>query len=268
MNPQPLRLSPGKKCDLGEFDANAGSEAFDKDSAKKQIKKNAVAIADLARRLYAGHRRSVLLVLQGMDTSGKDGTIRTIMRGVNPQSCQVVSFKKPSEMELDHDFLWRVHQAVPRRGNIGIFNRSHYEDVLVVRVHSLVPEKIWSRRFDQINEFEQLLTESGTEIIKCFLHITKAEQRERLQARVDNPDDHWKFNPQDLAERKLWEQYQRAYEDAITRCNTRAAPWYIIPSDRKWFRNLVVSQLLRDRLESMNPQYPPAETDFAGLVVE
>ncbi len=253
---------------MANFGADAGSEDFNKESAEKQIRKNAEVIAGLARRLYAEGTRSVLLVLQGMDTSGKDGTIRTIMLGVNPQSCQVVSFKKPTDEELGHDFLWRVHAAVPRRGNIGIFNRSHYEDVLVARVHNLVPEKVWSKRYDQINEFEQLLSESGTEIIKCFLHITKEAQRERLQARVDDPEDHWKFNPQDLAERKLWDHYQRVYEDAITRCNTKAAPWYIIPSDRKWFRNLVVSQLLRDRLEAMNPQYPPARVDFNGLVVE
>ncbi len=268
MVPQPLRIKPGKPCRLKDLDAAAQSEKFDKSSAKKEIRANARVIADLARRLYAESRRSVLLVLQGMDTSGKDGTIRTIMKGVNPQSCQVVSFKKPTEEELGHDFLWRIHRAVPRRGNIGIFNRSHYEDVLVVRVHDLVPEKIWSRRYEQINEFEQLLSESGTELIKCFLHITKDAQRERLQERIDTPEDHWKFNPADLEERKLWNDYQKAYEDAIEKCNTSNAPWYIIPSNKKWYRNLIVSHLLRNRLEAMNPQFPPANVDFTGLTVE
>lgn len=268
MKATPLRIKPGAACRMKELDARAGSDLFEKPKAKEQIAANARVIADLAQRLYAEHRRSILLVLQGMDTSGKDGTIRTIMKGVNPQSCQVVSFKKPSEEELDHDFLWRVHSRVPRLGNIGIFNRSHYEDVLVVRVHSLVPEKTWSRRYDQINEFEQLLAESGTEIIKCFLHITRDEQRKRLQERIDDSSSHWKFNVQDLEERRLWDDYQRAYEDAIERCNTSVAPWYIVPADRKWFRNLVVSQLLRDRLETMNPRFPPSNVNFEGLVVE
>ncbi len=268
MPAEALRLKPGSKCRLSDLNTNAGSDEYDKESAAKRIEKNARVIADLARKLYAENRHSILLVLQGMDTSGKDGTIRTIMDGVNPQSCQVVSFKKPSELELEHDFLWRVHREVPRRGNIGIFNRSHYEDVLIVRVHGLVSEEVWTRRYDQINAFEQLLAESGTEIIKCFLHISKEEQRKRLQDRIDNPDDHWKFNPLDLAERKRWDEYQRAYEDAITRCNSEHAPWYIIPADRKWFRNLVVSELLRSRLEALAPDYPPGEADFAGLVVE
>lgn len=266
--PVPLQLKPGASCKLSELDAEAGSDRFDKESAETRVAENARVIAGLAQRLYAERKQAILLVLQGMDTSGKDGTIRTIMKGVNPQSCQVVSFKKPTEEELDHDFLWRVHNQVPRKGNIGIFNRSHYEDVLIVRVHQLVPEKVWSKRYDQINEFEELLSESGTRIIKCFLHITKEEQRKRLQARIDDPEDHWKFNPLDLAERKHWDAYQRAYEEAIQRCNTANAPWYIIPSDRKWYRNLVVSQLLRSQLEELKPEFPPSQTAFEGLVVE
>lgn len=241
---------------------------FDKNSANKQINKNARAMADLARRQYAQDRHAILLVLQGMDTSGKDGTIRTIMRGINPQSCQVTSFKVPSAEELDHDFLWRIHRAVPRLGNIGIFNRSHYEDVLIVRVHQLVPEKVWRKRYEQINAFEKILVENGTTIIKCFLHISKAEQKKRLQARIDNPHEHWKFNPQDLKERLRWDEYQAAYEDAISYCNTEHAPWHIIPSDKKWYRNLVVSNLLRCTLEKLDPQFPPANVDFANLVVE
>jgi PPK2 family polyphosphate:nucleotide phosphotransferase len=249
MPAEPLRLKPGSKCRLADLDTRAVSDQFNKESAAARIGKNSTVIAELARKLYAENRRSIL-------------------DGVNPQSCQVVSFKTPSGDELDHDFLWRVHREVPRRGNIGIFNRSHYEDVLIVRVHGLVSEEVWSKRYDQINAFEQLLAESGTELIKCFLHISKDEQRIRLQDRIDNPNDHWKFNPLDLVERKRWDEYQRAYEDAITRCNTHWAPWYIVPADRKWYRNLVVSELLRSRLEALAPDYPPAEIKFEGLVVE
>jgi PPK2 family polyphosphate:nucleotide phosphotransferase len=203
-----------------------------------------------------------------MDTAGKDGTIRTVMSGVNPQSFQITSFKTPSSVELDHDFLWRIHHAVPRRGEIGIFNRSHYEDVLIVRVHNLVPEKEWRSRYDRINEFEELLVDGGVTIVKCFLHISKDEQRERLQARLDNPNKRWKFNMGDLDERKLWDEYQRAYEDALTHCNTDHAPWHIIPADRKWYRNLVVSKILRETLEKLNPQFPVPATNLDGIVVE
>lgn len=261
-------FEPGTKCDLKAFDPAPDCVAFDKASAKKQIARNSEVIIDLARKLYAQNTHALLLVLQGMDTSGKDSTIRTIMKGVNPQSCQITSFKKPSEVELEHDFLWRVHQEVPRKGNIGIFNRSHYEDVLIVRVHHLVDEKVWSKRYDQINDFERLLTESGTVVVKCFLYIDKDTQKKRLQQRIDNPDDHWKFNPQDLAERKRWGDYQQAYEAALSRCNTRSAPWHIIPSNRKWYRNLAVSNLLRKRLEELKPDYPRTGQDFSGLVVE
>jgi len=203
-----------------------------------------------------------------MDTAGKDGTIRTVLTGINPQSCQVIPFKQPSIEELDHDFLWRIHQAVPRRGNIGIFNRSHYEDVLIVRVRSLVPESEWRTRFDRINEFEQLLVDGGVTLVKCFLHISKEEQKERLQARLDNPDKRWKFSKGDLSERNLWDDYQRAYEDALTLCNTRHALWHIIPSDRKWYRNLCVSKILLETLERLNPQFPPPELKLDEVVVQ
>jgi PPK2 family polyphosphate:nucleotide phosphotransferase len=264
----PCTFEPGKKCRLADFDPDPKDSSFDKDAAKERIKENSKVIIDLARKLYAENKRSVLLVLQGMDTSGKDGTIRTIMEGVNPQSCQVTSFKKPSEEELDHDFLWRVHAAVPRRGNIGIFNRSHYEDVLIVRVHSLVPKSVWSLRYEQINAFEKILADTGTVLLKCFLHIDKDAQRKRLQERIDDPEEHWKFNPMDLEERKLWNDYQAAYEDALTNCNTSYAPWHIIPSNKKSYRNLVVSNLLRQALEDLKPEYPRSAESFAGLVVE
>jgi len=265
---QSLTVPPGTPIRLAEFDPRHVDGKWKKKSAGKQVENNVAALPDLAYRLYAEDRRALLLVLQGMDTAGKDGTIRCVMSGINPQSCQVVSFKQPSVEELDHDFLWRIHRAVPRRGHIGIFNRSQYEDVLVVRVHKLVSEAEWKSRYERINEFEKLLTEGGLSILKCFLHISKEEQRERLQARLDTPNKRWKFSHGDIDERKLWDDYQRAYEDALTKCNTEHAPWHIIPADRKWYRNLVISRLMRDTLERMDPQYPAAEPGLDKVIVE
>ncbi|HEY6563142.1 MAG TPA: polyphosphate kinase 2 family protein, partial [Pirellulaceae bacterium] len=255
------------RVELAQFDAGYTDKSFDKESAKKRIQENCKALDHLGYRLYAENRRSLLLVLQGMDTSGKDGTIRSVTSGFNPLSCQVVSFKQPSAEELDHDFLWRIHAAVPRRGNIGIFNRSHYEDVLVVRVHQLVSPAEWESRFELINSFERLLVEGDMTIIKCFLHISKDEQRERLQERLDDPSKNWKFSKGDLAERARWDDYMAAYEDALTRCNTSHAPWHIIPSNRKWFRDLAVSELLRTTLERMDPHFPRNIEDLSGLHV-
>lgn len=264
----PYTVKPGEKIDLKDIPSVIEDSGYEKKSAYKRIAENAIVMAGLAKKLYAENKRSILLVLQGMDTAGKDGTIRSVMTGMNPTSCQVVSFKRPSEEELDHDFLWRVHKTVPRRGNIGIFNRSHYEDVLVVRVHSIVPESKWKKRYNLINDFEKLLASTDTKIVKCFLHISKETQRERLQARLDDPAKHWKFNMGDLSERKLWADYQKAYEACLEKCSTEHAPWHIIPSDKKWCRNLVVSELLRKTLEDMDPKYPEPEDDYAGLVVE
>lgn len=257
----------GTQIDLQDYDPRRVVGDWDKESAARQIEENVAATRELAYRLYAENRRAVLLVLQGMDTAGKDGTIRAVFTGVNPQSCQIVPFKQPSVEELDHDFLWRIHKAIPRRGNIGIFNRSHYEDVLVVRVHNLVPRQEWESRYDRINEFEQLITDGGVKLVKCFLHISKGEQRERLQARLDRPHKRWKFSRGDLAERELWPDYQRAYETAVTRCNTEHAPWHIIPSDRKWYRNMVVSCILRETLEELDPQFPAPEEGLDDVVV-
>ena len=265
---QPLMVEPGTRIHLRDFDPRRVKGDWNKKTAAGQIAANTAATRDLAYRLYAENRRSVLLVLQGMDTAGKDGTIRTVLTGVNPQSCQIVPFKQPSSEELDHDFLWRIHKAVPRRGNIGIFNRSHYEDVLVVRVHSLIPEHQWRSRYERINDFEKMLVEGGTTIVKCFLHISKEEQRERLQARLDNPNKRWKFSQADIAERKLWADYQEAYEDALTHCNTKHAPWHVVPSDRKWYRNLTVSQILRRTLEQLDPQFPPCEEGLDDIVID
>ncbi len=267
MKNHPFTIETGTKVDLTQYDPRAIHGDSTKKTSRNEIKKLTAKSRDLAYRLYAENRRAVLLVLQGMDTAGKDGTIRTVMTGINPQSCQIVPFKQPSREELDHDFLWRVHKAVPRRGNIGIFNRSHYEDVLVVRVHNLVPESEWQTRYERINEFERLLVEGGVTLIKCFLHISKDEQRERLQARLDNPNKRWKFSKGDLDERKLWDQYSEAYEAALSRCNTAHAPWHIIPSDRKWNRNLTVSKILHDTLAEMAPQFPPSESGLDNITV-
>lgn len=265
---KPITVKPGDKVRLADIPSRDDADGWDKEAAARRVEENTAVTRDLAYRLYAENRRSLLLVLQGMDTSGKDGAIRTVMTGINPQSCSVVSFKQPSAEELDHDFLWRIHKAVPRNGEIGVFNRSHYEDVLIVRVHGLVPEAVWRKRYDVINAFERLLVDAGTKVVKCFLHISKDEQRERLQARLDEPEKRWKFSLGDLAERKLWEDYQAAYEDALTRCNTEHAPWLIVPADRKWVRNLMISELLREALEAMDPRFPEPPPGLDGVVVE
>jgi len=265
---QPLSLKPGQRVRLADFDAGYTGRMKKKKQAQGELDENLAVLGELGYRLYAEGRRSLLLVLQGMDTSGKDGTIRHVMRGFNPQSCQVTSFKQPSIEELAHDFLWRIARATPRKGYIGIFNRSHYEDVLIVRVHELVPKKEWQSRYERINRFERMLTDGGVTLVKVFLHIDKEEQRKRLQARLDDPKKRWKFSRADLEERRYWNAYQRAYEDALTLCNTEYAPWHIVPANRKWHRNLVVSRLLRKTLERMNPQYPPAEKGLEGIVIE
>ncbi|NLF07833.1 MAG: polyphosphate kinase 2 family protein [Pirellulaceae bacterium] len=267
MTKQPLTVAPGEKVRLRDFDA-AYSGGIDKKKARKELGKNIAVLADLGYRLYAENRRALLLVLQGMDTAGKDGVIRHVMQGFNPQSCRVTSFKQPSIEELAHDFLWRIGRNVPRKGSIGIFNRSHYEDVLVVRVHNLVPKTEWRTRYERINHFEKLLHEGGTTIVKVFLHISKDEQRRRLQARLDDPNKRWKFSRGDLEERNYWNDYQRAYEAALNRCNTRHAPWHIVPADRKWYRNLAISRLLCRTLEKMSPQFPDAEEGLEEVVIK
>lgn len=265
--PKPVTFKPGKRIELADIDPRKIDGDWDKESAAERIKENTTRSRELAYRLYAENHRALLLVLQGMDTAGKDGTIRVVTTGINPQSFSIKSFKQPSTEELDHDFLWRIHKAVPRRGEIGIFNRSQYEDVLIVRVHNLVAKDEWQGRYQRINEFEEMLTDGRVKIVKCFLHVSHDEQRERLQARLDNEHKRWKFSKGDLSERKRWPDYQAAYEDAINKCNTKHAPWHIIPADRKWYRNLVVSELLKDTLEEMNPQFPPSEEGLDGIVV-
>ena len=240
----------------------------DKAKTQQATAKLADRIGELQELLYAENRHKVLIILQGMDTSGKDGTIRKVLREVSPQGVRVVSFKKPSETELAHDYLWRVHAHVPARGELVVFNRSHYEDILVVRVHDLVPQSQWEKRYRHVVEFEKLLFDEGTTIVKFFLHISKEEQRLRLQARIDDATKHWKFSMGDLDERQRWDEYQRAYEDAISQTSTASAPWYIVPADRKWYRDLVVSSVLVEVMEKMDLRYPKPDQDVSGVVVE
>ena len=215
-------------------------------------------LTDLQDRLWAESKHAVLVVLQGIDAAGKDGTIRKVMTAFNPQGCVVSSFKVPTPEELAHDYLWRVHRRVPGKGEIGIFNRSHYEDVLVVRVHELVPREVWSQRYRQIREFERLLTETGTTIVKLFLYIDREEQRQRFQERYDDPRKRWKFSLGDLEERKRWEDYVQAYQDALSETSSDEAPWYVIPANRNWFRNLAVAAVLAETIDELRPAYPPA----------
>lgn len=252
--------------DTGDYKASDQGKADGKEAATKLV----AQLVGLQERLYANQSRSLLIVLQGMDTSGKDGTISHVMSGLNPQGCKVVSFKVPSAEELGHDFLWRVHQKAPSRGEIGIFNRSHYEDVLVTRVHGWVSDDLAHQRFNQIREFEQLLTESGTTVLKFFLHISKEEQKERLEERIADPEKRWKFSEGDLEERKLWDEYMKAFEDVLVATSTEKAPWYIVPSDRKWYRNLVVADRVVHALEEMKLGIPPAPKgiDFSNLTID
>lgn len=259
---QPLTPPPHAEIKLDDYDPRHIFGDWDKERAEIHTRENAAAIGERAYRLYAEDQRAVLLVLQGMDTSGKDGTIRSVLADVNPLSCHIAAFKAPSSEELSHDFLWRIHKATPARGQFGVFNRSHYEDVLVVRVHNLVPEGEWKTRYDRINDFERIIASGHITLLKCYLHISKDEQKERLEDRLEDPTKRWKFNPGDLEERKFWDDYTRAAEDMLTRCNTKHAPWHIVPSDRKWHRNLVISQLVRDTLEEMNPQFPQPHPDL------
>jgi PPK2 family polyphosphate:nucleotide phosphotransferase len=263
-----LRVKPGAHILLAKRDLGDTS-GWDKDDAEKQIARELERLAELQDRLWAEAKHPILVVLQGIDAAGKDGTIKKVMTAFNPQGSPVTAFKVPSAEELAHDFLWRVHRAVPRKGEIGIFNRSHYEEVLVVRVHDLVPKPVWSKRYELINDFERLLVETGTTVVKFFLAIDKDEQRERFQARYDDPTKRWKFSMGDLAERKLWDSYQEAFDDMLDKTSTDIAPWYLIPANRKWFRDLAVSTILADTMDDLKPEYPPVADDVpADLVIE
>lgn len=262
-----LRVPTGD-VDLRSYDTRA-TPGFNgsKTAGKAALAEVGSRLSDLQEMLFAsgvkGDRRSVLLVLQGMDSSGKGGTVRHVIGQVDPQGCAVTAFKAPTPEELAHDFLWRVRRRLPGPGILGVFDRSHYEDVLIVRVHELVPRATWARRYSTINRFEAGLAERGIQMIKVFLHISKEEQRQRLIARLDDPTKHWKFNPHDIDERAWWQEYEAAYEAVLTRCNPETAPWYVVPADRKWYRNWAVAHLLVEHLEDMKLEWPKADVDVA-----
>ncbi|MFB7991432.1 polyphosphate kinase 2 family protein [Streptomyces sp. NPDC056002] len=264
-----LRIPAGKPVDLDSYDARATPAGpSGKAAGVEATARMGERLADLQERLWAsgtgGDRRRILLILQGMDTSGKGGTVKHVIGLFNPSGCRIKAFKAPTAEERGHTFLWRIMRALPEPGEIGIFDRSQYEDVLAARVRGLVPRRRLGGRYGQINRFEQSLAEDGVTVVKCFLHISYGEQRERLLERLDNPDKHWKFSMGDIEDRALWPAYQEAYEIALERCSTDAAPWYVVPADRKWYRNWAVSKLLLEHLEALDPKYPKADFDVAG----
>ena len=262
-----LRVPAGRRARLRDLDP-AADHGWTKETAGPELDRQLDRLTELQDRLWAEGKRAVLVVLQGIDAAGKDGTIKKVMTAFNPQGCPVTSFKVPSAEELGHDYLWRVHKAVPRKGEVGIFNRSHYEDVLIVRVHDLVPKAVWRTRFDAINDFERHLAANGTTIVKFFLSISRDEQRERFQARFDDPTKRWKFSMGDLAERERWDDYQAAFDDVLSKTSTDVAPWHVIPANRKWFRNLAVATILAETIAGLKPAYPPVADDVpADLVI-
>jgi len=261
------RVAPGHDVSLDDYDPDDTSLFPDgKKAAAPVLEATQERLADLQELLFAERKHALLVILQGMDTSGKDGTVRHVMGGFNTAGVRVIAFKRPSDTELAHDFLWRVHANAPERGGVAVFNRSHYEDVLVVRVHDLVPHDVWRRRYDQINDFERMLTENGTIVVKFFLHISKEEQRQRLQKRIDDPSKRWKFQHGDIEERKLWHEYRKAYEDALSKTSTEWAPWWIVPADAKWYRNYLVGEVLAKTLGDLDMKYP--QPDLSSEVVE
>ena len=262
-----LRVKAGSKVDLAGFDC-AATFGRDKDGANDDLTRVLARLTDLQARIWAEAKHAVLVVIQGIDAAGKDGTIKVIAGAFNPQGTPVASFKAPSSLELAHDYLWRIHQRVPGKGEIGIFNRSHYEDVLIVRVHGLVPEKRWRARYAHIRDFEKMLTDEGVTIVKFFLAIDRDEQRARFQDRVDDPTKRWKFNPGDLEERARWDDYSAAFSEMLRETSTSYAPWYLVPANRNWLRNLAVGEILADTLDALKPAYPPAAAGVAGTKVE
>jgi PPK2 family polyphosphate:nucleotide phosphotransferase len=263
-----LQVIPGERADLAHRDTADRLGFADKQAGRQALGTTLDELADLHERLWAEAQRSVLLVLQGMDTAGKDGVIRKVLTGLNPQGCSVVSFKPPTTLELEHDYLWRVRAACPSRGRLGVFNRSHYEDVVTARVIGIIDQARCRRRYRHLRDFEQMLTDEGTTFVKAFLHISAGEQRNRLQARLDDPTKRWKFKPEDLETRKQWDEYQALYEDAITETSTEHAPWWIVPSDRKWVRDIAVANLLLHTFRRLDPQFPPPDPGLDGVSVD
>jgi PPK2 family polyphosphate:nucleotide phosphotransferase len=262
------RVTSGQQIDLGDWDP-ADHSAFHggKHDGRKYLKELRTRLAELQRLLWAENKHRILVVLQAMDTGGKDGTIRKVFSGVNPQGIDVQNFKAPTPEELSHDYLWRIHDHTPSSGGLTVFNRSHYEDVLIVRVLNLVPEQRWQRRYDHINNFERMLADEGTTILKFYLHISPEEQAARLQSRLDDDTKNWKFNKNDLDQRKLWPDYMTAYEAMLSKTSTDYAPWYIVPANRKWYRNIVVTQTIVNALESLDMEWPPAEEGLEEVVI-
>jgi PPK2 family polyphosphate:nucleotide phosphotransferase len=260
-----FRVEPGEHVKLKKFDPGDTAGIFRKARYEAILERDIGRLLELESLLAASRKYAMLIVLQGLDAAGKDGTIRHVMTGLNPQACRVTSFKVPNDEESHHDFLWRVHKAVPMRGEIGVFNRSHYEDVLVVRVHKLVSKHVWSDRYEQINDFEKMLAKNQVITLKFFLHISKQEQERRLEQRIDDQHKNWKLSPSDFAEHRRYDEYTEAFEDVLSRCSTKHAPWFIIPSDKKWFRNLAVAQILADTMSSLKLDYPPPSFDIGEL---
>ena len=261
-------VKPGTQVSLKAIDPGDTGGYRSAEDVEKKLQLLLDELNQLQYLLNAESRYALLVILQGMDTSGKDGTIRSVMSGVSPLGVQVTAFKAPSEEELAHDFLWRVHQKVPRAGFIGIFNRSHYEDVLVVRVHDLVPRKVWKARYDQINQFEKMLVKNRVVVLKFFLHISKAEQKKRLEDRLGDPTRYWKFSMKDVEERRFWPYYRKAYEDALTSCSTKWAPWHIIPADKKWYRNLLVAETIVQTLRGLAMKFPEPAVEISKVVID
>ena len=259
-----FRIPPGERVHLQDFDPSYKWNE-DKKSAAEKIVKLSDKMGDLQQQLFAERKRSLLVCLQALDAGGKDGVIKHVIGSMNPDGCRVANFKEPSQEELAHDFLWRIEAQMPRKGEVAIFNRSQYEDVLIVRVHNLVPKEIWSKRYDEINDFERRHIENGTRILKFFLHISKQEQLERFEQRLDDPAKRWKISEADYEEREYWDDYLRAYEDALARCNTEESPWFVIPADHKWFRDLAISEIIVATLEGMKIQVPQPTVDIEEI---
>jgi PPK2 family polyphosphate:nucleotide phosphotransferase len=263
-----MLVKPGTDVSLKDYDPDDTGGYKDADEAEAELQSQVEELGKLQHLLYAENRRALLVVLQGMDTSGKDGTIRHVMSGMSPLGVEVKAFKAPNEEELAHDFLWRIHAAVPRKGYIGIFNRSHYEDVLVVRVHELVPRKMWKARYQQINKFERILAANDVLILKFFLHISKAEQKNRLEQRLQDPTRYWKFSMKDIEERRFWPAYRKAYEAVLTRCSMEWAPWHIVPANNKWYRNLYVARTIACALRGLDLKYPEPSMDLSKISID
>jgi len=265
----PYRILPGQIVDANALPTDDMSLfPMTKDEGKELMKSMSKEIDELQTQIYAEGKHRLLVIFQAMDTGGKDGTIRSVFEKMDPQGVRVTSFKRPGAHELAHDYLWRIHQQVPGNGEVVIFNRSHYEDILAVRVRNIFPKAIWSRRFGHINHFEEMLTDEGTTVLKFFLNISLDEQKERLQARLDDPEKHWKFNPSDLEDRALWPKFMEAYSDVFSKTSTAAAPWYVIPANRKWYRDLVVADILIKTLKNLDMKYPPVDFDPASVKID